>query len=136
MWEIEATDRFARRRKKYERGNSAEIAAMLDNLDTYLSSLNQGGRPMQMFRHRFVHNERRGVHAIDPSPLKRGYLALRLYVFPDERDSTLHLITLGDKQSQARDVQECVEYVEELLASRGAVPPDEDEAADDDRPPS
>ncbi len=86
----------------------------MDNLDTYLVSLNQGVKPMQLVKHSFVHNEQMGVHAIDQSPLKKGTKSLRLYVYPEEERSILHLITFGDKDRQSDDVNECCEYVAEL----------------------
>jgi len=114
VWQIKRTDRLARRLKKYQKSNLKEVEAAFDNLDTYLVSLNEGVKPMQMFQHRFVHNERKGVQAIDPSPLKKGFKALRLYVYPDEATCTLYVITLGGKEEQAADVQQCAEFVQDI----------------------
>lgn len=114
MWELERTGRFARRLRKLEKKHPQEVGTVIDNLDTYLVSLRQGAKPMQMVKHSFVHNEQMGVHAIDQSPLKKGAKALRLYVYPDEETSKLHVITFGDKDQQSDDVNECCEYVKEL----------------------
>ena len=88
--------------------------AAIDNLDTYFVSLTQGAKPMQMVKHSFVHNEQMGVHAIDQSPLGKGAKTLRLYVYPDEETSILHVITIGDKNQQPDDVNECCKYVKAL----------------------
>jgi hypothetical protein len=122
MWSIIRTDSLASRLKKLEKKNGREVRAIFDNLDTYLVSLNQGVRPMQLFQHSFVHNEKKGVHAIDQSPLKKGFKTLRLYVYPDEPTRTLHVITLGDKSQQASDVNDCARYVDTLRASPPSKP--------------
>ena len=114
MWELERTQRFARRLRKLRKKHRREVEAAMDNLDTYLTSLKLGAKPMQMVKHNFVHNEQMGVHAIDQSPLKKGVKALRLYVYPDEENSKLHIITFGDKDQQSNDVNECCQYVKEL----------------------
>ncbi len=90
------------------------MKAVLDNLDTYLVSLNQGVRPLQLFQHSFVHNEQKGVHAIDQSPLKKGFKELQLYVFAEEEPQALHVLTNGDKSQQSGDVNDCAKYVDEL----------------------
>ena len=130
MWTIKRTDSLASRLKKLEKKNGREVRAVLDNLDTYLVSLNQGVRPMQLFQHGFVHNEKKGVHAIDQSPLKKGFKALRLYVYPDESTHTLYVITLGDKSQQPNDVNDCARFVDALQASTASKPAVESEKID------
>ena len=88
---------------------------MFDNLDTYMAALNNGVKPMQVVQLGFVHNETKGVHAIDPSPLKKGALATRLYVYPDQETETVHVLTVGDKNSQSTDVNDCSQWVTRLL---------------------
>lgn len=125
MWAIERTDRLARRVKQIEKQHRAEVKAVFENLDTYVASLNQGVKPMQMFKHRFVHNEQMGVHAIDQSPMRKGAKALRLYVFPDASTSTLHVITVGGKDEQSDDVNECCQYVKSLRKQAESAPTSE-----------
>ena len=60
-------------------------------------------------------DEPNGVQAIDPrKEAKASSPQARLYVFPDEQSEILHLITLGDKDSQHDDIQYCKSYVYEL----------------------
>ena len=59
-----------------------------------------------------------GVHAIDQSPLKKGFKELRLYVYPETDTTTLHVLTVGDKGQQHDDVRECCEYVRPLRKER------------------
>jgi|GEM_PF-4276749 len=91
---------------------------------------------MQMFQHSFVRNEKNGIHAIDQSPLKKGFKPLRLYVFPDEPTKTLFIITLGEKDGQNDDINECAKFVQSVIANResgvakpkdtGAIVPDDE----------
>lgn len=125
MWAIQRTDKLARRVKQIEKRHRSEVKAVFKNLDTYIDSLNQGVKPMQMFKHSFVHKEQMGVHAIDQSPLKKGAKALRLYVFPDPSTSTLHVLTLGGKDEQRDDVNECCGYVKSLQKQAESAPKSE-----------
>ena len=118
MWALQRGKSLKRRLKKFEKKHRNEVKAIFDNLDTYMVSLNQGVKPMQLFQHRFVHNESNGIHAIDQTPVKKGALALRLYVYPDEETQTVFVLTLGDKSSQSRDVQVCLQIVRDLRKGR------------------
>ena len=97
MWILEQYPGYERRSRRLEKKHRRELEAVLDNLDTYLVFLNQGTKPMQLVKESFVRNEPMGIHAIDQSPLGKGYKELRLYVYPDTDTSTLHVITVGDK---------------------------------------
>ena len=77
------------------------------------------GAKLQQVKAGFLRSGPLGVIAIDQ---KGGYEALgetRLYVFPDEDEEVLHIITLGDKRSQADDIGLCREFVAELRKTKG-----------------
>lgn len=114
MWTLEQYPEYERRSRRLEKKHRRELEAVLNNPDTYLVFLNQGIKPMQLLKESFVRNEQMGIHAIDQSPLGKGYKELRLYVYPDPDASTLHVITVGDKNQQSRDVNECCDYVKSL----------------------
>jgi hypothetical protein len=125
MWEIKATDEYQRRLKHYQKKHPHELAAVLNNLDTYHKALSGGTKPKQV-QFGFVHAEPFDVVAIDQ---KRGGPSLaqtRLYVYPDVTRKTLYLITLGDKKSQRDDIKVCKDFVEILPELEG----DSDEEAD------
>lgn len=126
MWTVERSHRFGRRVKKLEKRHRREVAATLDNLDTYLQSLDQGIKPMQLVKHSFVHNEQMGIHAVDQSPLHKGSKPLRLYVYPDEATETVHVITFGGKDTQSADVNESCEYVRQLQKEQAREEQDDD----------
>jgi len=104
---------FAKKRKN-------ELIAVHDNLDTFFVALSSGQKPLQLSNLGFVHIEQKGVLAIDQKGGGGNLAQTRLYVFPDERTETLHLISLklkAGKKQQNEDVQECLKFVESLLES-------------------
>jgi hypothetical protein len=81
MWEIKATDEYEKRLKHYRKKRPRELAAVLNNLDTYYKALSGGTKPKQV-TFGFVHAEPSDVIAIDqkgggPLSLKRGFMFIR-----------------------------------------------------------
>jgi hypothetical protein len=117
MWKLAPTDEYERRHRRYVKDHPRELQAVLDNLDTYFKSLEDGVKPLQI-RHGFMHNERLGVVAIDQKGGEKGLAQTRLYVYPETETETLHVITLGDKRSQKADIATCRAFVTELREGR------------------
>jgi hypothetical protein len=113
LWAIETNDHFDRENRYYVKKHPAELAAVTKNLDRYFGALNAGAKPQQITSG-FVHPEQSGVKALDESGSKGSLAATRLYIYPDDSTNTLHLITIGDKNSQGKDVQFCKEFVADL----------------------
>ena len=111
-WNIEFTDEFARALKRYQKKRPNELSAVLNNLDTYFETLKLVGTPLQV-KAGFIHNEPNGIIAVDQKGGgQKGTLKqTRLYVFPDTEKGILHLLTIGDKQSQKQDIKNCREKV-------------------------
>jgi hypothetical protein len=117
MWDLEPTDEFSRRYKRYEKKHPRELKAVLSNLDVVQKSLREGANP-QKLPFGFIHIEQRGVVAIDQKGGGRDLAQTRLYVYLDREDRTIHLITLGDKRSQKTDVKTASDYVEGLTSQK------------------
>ena len=113
MWTLRYTDEFERRRKRYAKKRGRELRAVLGNLDVLVESLNEGGKPQQA-KFGFIHPEPLGVLAIEQKGGGKSLTETRLYVFPDESGGVLYAITLGDKQSQADDIETCKQFVRDL----------------------
>jgi hypothetical protein len=109
-WQLRPTEEFERRLKQFSKKHPRETQAMLDNLDTYLQTLQSGVKPLQV-RHGFTHAETHGAVAIDQKGAAGKPTQTRLYVFPDPDANTLHLITIGDKRSQRDDNATCREFI-------------------------
>ncbi len=115
MYSIETTERYESRLKRLYKKHPDETSDMLNNLDTYMQALKAGTKPVHI-RAGWIHNEPKGVKAIDQGRSK-GRRQTRLYIYPDEKTRTVHLITVGDKKTQKDDIQDCNRYVDELLRS-------------------
>ena len=131
MWTIRPTDEFERRKKRYEKKHPRELAAVLDNLDTYFKVLVSGTKPKQAV-FGFVHAEPGDVVAIDQKGGGASLAQTRLYVYPDVTRETLYLITLGDKKSQRDDIAVCKDFAARLPGMEGD--PDDEEEVHERRP--
>lgn len=115
MWGIFKTDHYERRLKRYEKKKNKrlELAAVLNNLDIFLKSL-QAGKTPKPFAYGFLHSEPADVIAIDQKGAGAKIAATRLYVYPDMQTETLYLLTLGDKATQPADIEDCKTFVKQI----------------------
>ena len=114
MWESQPTDVFGRELKRHTKKRPKELEWVLRNLNTYLGQLDDGVNPLQIVKLRFVHNEANGIYAIDQKGGPKNLAEIRLYLFPHMPSKTLHLLTIGDKNSQSRDINDCRAMVKEI----------------------
>src|SRR5437879_3421061 len=106
MWTVKVSDEYERRLKRYGKNRPQETKFTLGNLELFLSALNAGASSRNV-RVGFVHAEPGGVLAITERGAGKNAVPLRLYVYPDDANQTLYVITLGDKRSQDDDIQFC-----------------------------
>jgi hypothetical protein len=113
-WKLEPLEKYLRKLKYYEKKQYDEYRALTDNLDSYYNSLCEFDNPLQV-KSGFIHDEPDGIKGLDQrGVLKKKLRESRLYVFPDVSRRKLYLLTIGDKGSQAADIQFCREYVRSL----------------------
>jgi hypothetical protein len=117
MWTVRPLAEYATRRRKWAKKRWRELSAAEINLETYRIALATGVKPLQI-KYGFIHPEGNGVVAIDQHGHGKSLAETRLYVYPDtETDAdemVLYLLTIGDKNTQARDIQFCKEFVASL----------------------
>lgn len=116
-WTLQESDIYAGRFKRFLKKNKDVALLILNNLDTYFETLTKGVKPQQI-KAGFIHPEPGGVKAIDQKGTRKGIGGTpkegRLYVFPEEQTKTLHLITIGDKNSQQNDLADCRKFMNDL----------------------
>jgi hypothetical protein len=109
MWGMEKAKGFESRYKKFSRKHQAEADAAMNNMQTYLQILNETDNLQIANAQPFVHSEPDGMVAIDQRGASRqnaGKLkATRLYVYAAVINKTLHLLGIGDKDSQRQDIE-------------------------------
>ncbi|MDE2106402.1 MAG: hypothetical protein KGL39_54810 [Patescibacteria group bacterium] len=113
MWDLEPTDEFNRRAKRFSKKHSRELKAVLTNLARVQTALREGASP-QRLPFGFVHGEQAGVLALDQRGGGGSLMEARLYIYLDQNTKTLHAITLGDKRTQADDVDFAAKFVRAL----------------------
>lgn len=116
MYPLEPTADYVKRLKKWSKRHRQETLGMLNNVDTVQKALRDGAR-VQDLQFGFLHHEPRGVKAVDQGG-GSGLRESRLYLFVDEEEQVVRLLTIGDKDSQREDIANCTHYVEALNNER------------------
>lgn len=116
MWEIKDYGEVQKRAKKLKK-HRQELINVFANLGKYLDALRSGLLPQQVIRS-WARPEPCGLRAIDESGPKNPKKPLRLYVYPEVDAEILHILTLGDKDSQSDDIKQCEEFVEDLIKAK------------------
>ncbi len=114
MWRIEPIPQYAKDLRWYEKKRRAELAAVLHNLKRYVQQLNAAPNP-KAFMAGYIHPEPHGVVAIDQRGGGGNLQETRLYVYADEAQKVLYLITIGNKDEQQSDVQFCGDFVGSIV---------------------
>jgi hypothetical protein len=117
MWQLKPESDYVKKSDRFLKKHRRELAAVLNNLDTFYKALCEGSKPQQV-KVGFVHPEPHGVLAIDQKGGGSSLKAIRLYVFPDESTRTLYLITMGGKESQRQDIKYCGEWMADFRKGR------------------
>lgn len=113
-WRVSPTPEFIRSSRTYEKKNPDELAAALANLfQRYLPRLNHARRH-GLVQAGCLHHEGQGVIAIDQSGQGRNLRETRLYAYPHDESFTLHLLLIGDKATQRRDLRNVREILRNL----------------------
>ena len=63
-WKIQKSPFFESRFKRFQKNHPNETRAMLNNLDSYLTALNEGTNPVNLTAG-FIHHEPDGIKGID-----------------------------------------------------------------------
>ena len=128
LWHIQKSPFFDSRFKKFEKRHKDEALNLVYNAQSYFDAL-PGGAKVLAIAESFIHPETEGLIAVDQrnrslrdGRKKKGRKQMkesRLYLYPDETNRTLVFLSVGDKDSQARDLRVCKEYVRGLKGSEG-----------------
>lgn len=110
MWKLQPSTQFLKDRTWYDKKHPAELAAVLNNLQRFitLASAAPNSRAVQAG---YLHTEGKGVLAVDERAGGPNLAATRLYFYADDKARILHLITIGNKDSQQSDVTYCHDFV-------------------------
>jgi hypothetical protein len=113
MWSIEPSTQFLRDSKWYEKKRPDELAAALNNVQRFLVLLNVS-KSFKCVQAGYLHKEPSGIIAVDQKGHAGNLQETRLYTFGIECAKTLHLITIGSKDTQHSDIEYSKKYVQSL----------------------
>lgn len=114
-WVFQATARFERDRVHYEKKHPRELDACLRNtLLRYLPMLKAAPNPRAIHAG-FLHPEPGGVVAVDQKGGGGNLRETRLYTFAEKSTRILHLLLLGDKSTQRRDLAHVRQWLDHHL---------------------
>ena len=118
-WNIIPTQNYGRDHREYEKKRPNELVAVINNLDTYVGTLNGGVHPLQI-KDGFIHDEPEGIKALDQKGggQKVKLEQTRLYIYPKVEACQLWLLAIGSKTNQKRDVRNCIDIVRVIKESK------------------
>jgi hypothetical protein len=117
MWEVQPSNQWEKDVKRYAKKHPRELAAILNNLERYLSQLEVAPNARAASIQGFLHPEPGGVVAVDQKGSGANNLQeTRAYTYADEAQKVLHLITIGNKDMQANDILISRRFVQDLTS--------------------
>ena len=114
MWKVVFSDLFERKLKFFRKKHEDVLEALLENLRRTIEVLTLAKNPQDLVKYGKVRNEGNGLLAVDQRGAPRKLREARLYFFPDPDTLTLHLITIGFKDTQPDDCKSGWDYIRSL----------------------
>jgi hypothetical protein len=113
-WKLTPSGQYLKRYERYEKKHPRELRAVLSNLSSF-HALVDSGVPLPQVTFGWLHREPKGTKAItEKGGHGKGLKATRLYLYPDDVNREIHLITIGDKKTQKDDINFCKRFVDDL----------------------
>jgi hypothetical protein len=113
MWGLEPSTQWQKDQKWYEKKRPDELAAVMRNLQRLLALLNCS-KNSKMVEGGYLHKEPAGVIAVDQKGFSSNLQETRLYVYAVDDTRTVHLITIGNKDTQHSDIEYSKDFVARL----------------------
>lgn len=95
--------------KKYGRKHPSELKRCLENLDDLVERLNSGVTLQQALSFGFFGSEGEDIYRIGQE--RKGMKETRLYIHAMIVGGEIRILTIGDKDSQKKDINWCHEWV-------------------------
>lgn len=111
MWRYRWSVEYEERLQELQEKHRDSVAYVLGKLKVVMEALQNGGK-LQNIRYKFLRHERDGVYAVRCSA--RGMRPIRLYIYESPR--TIHLLTIGDKNTQNDDIAWCAATANDIKA--------------------
>ena len=116
-WQIESAHASPGKFKKFSKKHREEYVSMFANLEKIMNLL-RNGQKIGGFSVGFFRSEGEGVYRIGQTGVASAKES-RLYVFPDEQNRIMHVLNVGDKDSQQEDVNEAKQAARNIKSTLG-----------------
>ena len=112
-WTVSYVNSYPERRgKDLAKKHKKEVENIMLNFAKYIDLLQAEEKPVDLLKYlSFVRNEGKGLYAIDPRPPAKAY-PLRFYIYP--KSGIVHVINIGDKGTEKKDVPAAHKVIEGL----------------------
>jgi hypothetical protein len=117
-WPIDTAYSSTGKFKKFSGKHAREYVSLFTNLEKVLGLLREGNK-MGSFQIGFLRPEGEGVYRIGQTGV-RSAKESRLYVFPNEQNHTMYVLTVGTKDSQSDDINEAKSIARSIRAITAA----------------
>ncbi|MDE3097838.1 MAG: hypothetical protein KGJ88_00040 [Verrucomicrobiota bacterium] len=114
-WQIESACASPGKFKKFSKKHRQEYDSMFANLEKIMNLL-RNGHKIGGFSVGFFRSEGEGVYRIGQTGVPSAKES-RLYVFPDEQNRVMHVLNIGDKDSQHDDVNEAKQAAKNIKST-------------------
>lgn len=104
--------------KRYLKKHSDEVQYLLEHLAKLVDLLNEENITLEQLNYHWLRNENNGLLAISTPPHKKGWLALRLYIYPEKSKLKVLTILIGKKgkgNEQSRDIDKAKKLLTDYL---------------------
>ena len=112
MFEIKSDFSNKTRLTRYAKKHSAEATSCFKNLNRLLTALNDG-MTLQQCTFGFLGSEGHDVYRIAQTKVANAH-ETRLYIYIAITEKDVHVLTMGDKQSQPEDIKWCHETARKI----------------------
>jgi putative component of toxin-antitoxin plasmid stabilization module len=118
MWSVNHENSLKGSFKAAQKKHPDEYDSVFNTFWRVLTHLNKGER-IGEFEVPEFRSEGDGVYRFGQIRHK-GQCALRLYCYPDEAEKTIHILLIGDKSSQRRDINEAKKIKKKILRNNAS----------------
>jgi hypothetical protein len=115
-WDLSADHASTAQFAKFHKDHPLEYNSLFTNLDKILGLLS-GGQKIGGFHVGFFRSEGGDVYRIGQTGVAHAKES-RLYVFPDQENRIMFILSIGDKDDQETDVNEAKSTVKKIRESR------------------
>jgi len=117
VWKVMPSEQYVKDQTWYAKKHPRELEAVANNLGRYHAQLNRAKNALCV-QAGYIHPEGKGVVALDQKGGGTSLQETRLYVYADDSTKVLHIITIGNKNTQDSDIKLAQAYTESVRTPR------------------